>query len=500
MDTIGLLIQGFSVALQPSNLLFCVIGVVVGTLVGALPGLGPTGATAMLLPMTYKLDPAGALIMLAGIYYGTQYGGALTSIVAGVPGESAAVMTAIDGYKLAQQGKAGKALGIAAVCSFAGGTLSVIGLMFFGPALAKGALLFGPTETFAVMLMSFSLITSFSGKSAIRGFISMVIGLMLALVGQDIITGVPRMTFGMFELYEGIDFLPVGLGIFGLSEAMKSFEEGEVVDLSNANLHWRDVLPNWADIKRCIPTTIRGSILGFFVGVLPGLGATIASFMAYGVEKKVSKHPETFGEGEIQGIAAPEAANNASTGGAMIPMFSLGIPGGTTTAVLLGALMMFGLRPGPRIFSESSSIVWGMIASMYLGNVMLVLINVGCIPWLCKAIKKASPYMLIIILLLSIYGVHSLRNNVVDLTIMLISAFAGYFMDKMDIPKAPLMLALLLGSKLEQSFRLSLTLSNGSFGIFFGSTTSKVCMIFTMISVIWSIIGAVRTKREVKEV
>lgn len=496
MNVLGLLVQGFSVALLPSNILFCGVGVIVGMLAGALPGIGPTGATAMLLPMTFKLNSAGALIMLAGIYYGAQFGGGISSIIAGVPGDSPAVMTIIDGHSLALQGKAGKALGIAAIASFIGGTLSIIGLMLFGPALARGALLFGPAETFAVMLMSFTLITSLSGKSAIRGFISMTIGLMLSLVGQDIITGTPRLTFGMFELFEGIHFLPIGLGIFGVSAAMTSFEENKVVDLGDTNLHWREVLPSWKDIRCCLPTFARGSIIGFFVGVLPGLGATIASFLSYSFEKKISKHPETFGNGEVQGVAAPESANNAATGGAMVPMFSLGIPGSTTTAVLLGALMMFGLRPGPKIFIESPDIVWSMIASMYLGNVMLIIINIGCIPWICKVIKKASPYMLLIIMLLSVYGVHSLHNNVVDLILMLLFAFIGYFMNKLDMPKAPLMLALLLGSKLEQSFRLSLTLSNGSFGIFMGSTTSKICMIITMISASWSLIGAIKTKRK----
>lgn len=495
MDVLSLLGQGFSVAVLPVNLLLCAVGVIAGTLVGALPGLGPTGATAMLLPLTFKMDPSGALIMLAGIYYGTQYGGALTSILVGVPGESAAVMTVLDGFQLAKKGKAGNALGIAAICSFVGGTVSIIGLMFFGPALADGALLFGQAEVFAVMLMSFSLINAFSGKSAIRGFISMTLGLMLALVGQDIITGQCRLTFGMYELYEGINFLPIGLGIFGLSEAMKSFEEKEVIEFTGVDLTWRKILPSWNDIKTCTIPMIRGAVVGFFVGVLPGLGATIASFLAYGIEKKTSKHPETYGQGNIRGVAAPEAANNASTGGAMIPMFSLGIPGGTTTAVLMGALMMFGLRPGPAVFTQSPDVIWGMIASMYIGNVMLLFVNIGCIPWIVKAVKKVSPYMLLLILLLSIYGVHSLRNSVVDLVIMLVAAFFGYFMDKMDIPKAPLMLALLLGGKLEQTLRLSLTLSDGSLSIFFGSTVSRICMMVTFISILWSIAGEIRRKK-----
>lgn len=483
METLQLLLQGFSVALQPSNLFVCAVGVVIGSLVGALPGIGPTGAIAMLLAATYKLGPEAAIIMLAGIYYGTQYGGTITSVLMGVPGESSSVITTLEGYQLAKRGKAGKALGIAAIGSFVGGTCSVLGLMLVGPKLANLALIFGPAEYFALMLLAFSLVTAFTGKSMIRGFISLCFGLLLAMVGQDVMTGAPRFTFDNVTLLDGIDFLPIGVGLFGLAETIAAFEDDTKNNLVKADLKWRQVLPSWQDIRESGFPMLRGTVLGFFAGMLPGVGATMASFLSYGVEQRVSKHPEKFGKGAIEGIAGPETANNAVTGAAFIPMLSLGIPAGASSALLLGALIMFGLQPGPTLFQDAPAVVWGLIASMYIGNVMLVVINMACIPLIVKVMEKVQPYLASVVLLLAVLGVYSFRSSTTDIVIMLLAALAGYILKKVDIPLAPIILGLLLGGTAEISLRQALTISKGSLLIFVQKPVAAVFLVLAILSV-----------------
>lgn len=499
MNVFELLMQGFGVAIQPANLMFCALGVVLGTLVGALPGIGPTGAIAMLLASTYKLGPAAALIMLAGIYYGTQYGGTITAVLMGLPGEASSVVTIFDGYQLARQGRAGTALGIAAIGSFIGGTLGVVGLMVVGPALSSLALEFGPPEYFAVLLMAFSMVTSFAGKSIVRGFISLSLGVIVSLVGLDVITGLPRFTFGSASLMGGIDFLPIVVGLFGLSEIVLSIENPESSNLIKADLRFSKVLPTRAEMRECAGPIARGSVIGFFAGTLPGVGATLASFLSYGVEKLVSKEPQKFGKGALAGIAGPETANNALTCGAFVPMLSMGIPAGAVSALLLGALMMFGLHPGPTIFTERSDVVWGLIASMYIGNIMLVLINMGAVPLFVWLMEKVKPYLSTVVLLLAIFGVYSYRGSTTDIFVMVMAGVVGYFMKKLEFPQAPVILGLILGSQIEHNLRLALTLSDGSLAIFVAKPISTGFLVAAALSLAFGIYLQFGKRQEMKK-
>lgn len=470
------------------------MGVVIGTLVGALPGLGPTGAVAMLLPATFKLDPAGALIMLAGIYYGTQYGGTITSILMNIPGESASVVTTFDGYPLAQQGKAGKALGIAALGSFIGGTLSVVGLMLTGPHLANLALAFGPAEYFSLMVLALSLISAFTGRSIIRGLIATIFGLLLSLVGQDVMTSMPRLTFGLQGLLDGIEFLPVAVGLFAIAETIESFEQRKKLEILKADLRWHKVLPSLQEIRETLWPMLRGTVIGFIVGILPGAGATIASFVSYGVEKRMARHPEQFGHGALAGVAGPETANNASTGGSMIPMLSLGIPGSGTTAVLLGALIMFGMKPGPALFHDEPKVIWGLVASMYIGNGLLVIINIACIPLIVKFMDKIRSYLSLIILMLSIFGVYCFRNTMFDVTVMVIFGIVGYAMRKLDFPPAPLILGIILGGMAELSLRQALVISDGTLIILVARPISAAFLLLAVVSLIYPFISLRKRK------
>ncbi len=484
METLPLLMHGFAVALTPENLFLCAIGVIAGTLVGALPGIGPAGATAILLPATFKLGPVGALIMLAGIYYGTQYGGTITSVLMKIPGESSSVVTMFDGNPLAKQGKAGLALGLAAIGSFIGGTLSIVGLMLFGPPLANLALMLGPAEYFSLMILALSLVSAFTGASLIRALISMVLGLLIALVGQDVMTGSPRLTFGMTGLLDGIEFLPVGVGLFGLCEIIQSFEKKRDYEIIKTNISFFNVLPTLRELRETIGSMLRGSSIGFFVGLFPGAGPTVSSFLAYGVEQRISKHPEKFGHGALQGVAAPESSNNAATGGQMVPMLSLGLPSSPTTAILLASLIMFGLKPGPTLFNDAPDVVWGLMASMYIGNVMLVIINLACIPLIVMMMDRVKNYMALIILLLSVIGVYGYRNDVIDVWIMLSFALIGLGLRELKIPETPAILGLLLGGPAESSLRQALVISDGSLSIFVTRPISATFLFLTVVSLI----------------
>jgi len=490
METLQFLVEGFKVALLPSNLLVCAIGVIIGTLVGAMPGIGPTGAVAMLLAATYKLGPEAAIIMLAGIYYGTQYGGTITAVLMGLPGEAASVVTIFDGYQLAKQGKAGKALGIAAFGSFVGGTISVIGLMLVGPKLANLALMFGPAEYFTLMVLAFSLVTSFAGKSIVRGFLSLMLGLILSMVGQDVITGLQRFTFDQASLSDGINFLPVSIGLFGLAEIISGYEEAKQEEWIQADLRWSKVMPSLRDLRESSWPMVRGTAIGFFAGTLPGVGATIAPFLSYVIERRVSREPEKFGKGAIAGVAGPETANNAVTGAAFIPMLSLGIPAGGTSAVLMGALIMFGLQPGPTLFRDAPGVVWGLIASMYIGNIMLVIINIGFIPAIVYIMEKIKPYLSMTILLLAVLGVYSFQNSPVDILVMVSSGVLGYFLKKMEFPAAPVILGMLLGQMAEQSLRQSLVISQGSPLIFVQKPLAASFLVLAIASVVLGAISA----------
>ena len=387
METVQHLMMGFHIAVTPFNLLLCFLGALAGTIIGALPGIGPSAGLAILLPLTFGMNPTSAMIMMCGLYCGAMYGGTITSVLINVPGESSSVMTCLDGYQMARQGRAGKALGIAAIGSFIAGTASVVFLMLLAFPFVKLALSFGPPEYFSLMLMGLATIAGVSGGSVLKALICTFLGLLISTPGMDAFSGLPRLTFGLPGLMGGVSFLVVAVGLFGIGEVMFNVEQIMKIEFVTEKIKIKEVWPNREDWKRSVMPITRGTIIGFLVGALPGAGGTIASFMSYATEKRMSKHPEEFGKGAIEGVAGPESANNSSTGGAMVHLLALGIPGSGTTAIMLGALMMFGLQPGPLLFQKNPGFVWGVIASMYIGNVMLLIMNIGCIPLFVKILK-----------------------------------------------------------------------------------------------------------------
>ncbi len=482
MDIFQHLITGFQVASSWENLLFCFMGTLFGTLIGVLPGIGPTTGVAILIPITFGMNPTSAIITMAGVYYGAMFGGATTSILLNVPGESASVMTCLDGHALAKQGRPGPALGMAAMSSFTGGTFAVVLLTFLAPTLAGYAVSFGPPEYFALTLMGLTLVTSLGGDSPLKGLISGVLGLIVACIGIDAISGVSRFTFGSMYMVDGVDFIGVAVGLFALSEILENVEKPMEQLVSKTKLRIRTLFPNLNDWKNSYKTVIRGSFIGFFIGVLPGAGATIASFISYAAAKKMSPHPEKFGHGAIEGVAAPEAANNAAAGGAMVSLLTLGIPGSGTTAVLLGALIIHGMRPGPLLFSSSPDFVWGLIASMYIGNILLIIQNMPMIGMWVRLLKVPYKVLLPVIITISAVGVYVTDNNIVDVWVMFVFGVVGYVMRKLNYPPAPLVLALVLGPMVERSLRQSLTISHGDVAIFFSRPISATLMTVALIS------------------
>jgi len=458
-------LYGFQVALQPINLLYCFLGVFIGTLVGVLPGLGPAAAIALLLPSTFAVSPVSAIIMLAGIYYGAMYGGSTTSILVNIPGEAASVVTCMDGYAMARQGRAGPALGMAAFASFIAGTLSIVALTFLAPLLVRVGLSFGPPEYFALMLLGITLVTYFARGSMLKALMMAGVGLLLGTVGVDTISGRQRFTFGIQTLTDGVGLVPVIMGLFGVSEVLLNLEQiGGTREIFAAPT--RGLLPNREDWRRSTIPILRGSVLGFFLGILPGAGAIIASFAAYAVEKRASKHPERFGTGMIEGVAGPEAANNAAAGGAFIPLLTLGIPANAVMAILLGALMIHGLQPGPLLVKQAPDVFWGIITSMYVGNVMLLILNLPLIGLWVGLLKVPYQLLFPFILLFCLIGSYSVSNNVGDGIVMWVFGILGYLMKKFDYEGAPLILAMVIGPMMEETLRQSLILSAGSFAIF----------------------------------
>lgn len=460
------LLHGFEVAATPLNLLWAFLGVTVGTLIGVLPGVGPVTGIALLLPLTFGRDPAGALILLAGIYYGAMYGGSTTSILANIPGESSSVMTAVEGYELSKKGRGGVALGISAIGSFIAGTIGLVLLGFFAPTIAGIAIKFGPPEYFGLMMVSFTLVASLSTNNMIKGLISTVIGLFLSVIGIDAMTGEQRFTFGVMGLLDGVDFIVVAIGLFAIAELFINLESMKIPIPQLKSFRFRDLLPTGDDMKRCIGPILRASGLGFVVGVLPGAGATIASFLDYGMEKRISKTPEKFGKGHLEAVAAVESSNNAAAAGAFVPLLTLGIPGSGSTAVLLGGFMLLGVAPGPTLFTSHPDILWGLIASMYIGNVMLLILNLPLISFFVQILRVPYPAMSLAICLLSVLGIYSLGNNIFQLWLLLFFGIAGYALRKLDFPLPPLLLGLVLGKMTEEAFRQSLSLSEGSWSIF----------------------------------
>ena len=475
------LLQGFVTAFTLQNLLWAFVGCLIGTLIGVLPGIGPASGIAILLPLTTVLPPTSAIIMMAAIYYGAMYGGSTTAIVVNIPGEASSVPTAMDGYEMAKQGRAGPALGISAISSFVAGTLGLIGLTFFAPFLANFALAFGPPEYFALMFMGLSLVISLSGRALLKGVISMALGLLAALIGQNPLTGAARLTFGSIDLMAGVNFISVIVGLFAISEVMFNVERA-VTAINMTEI--RDWMPTWADIKQSIGAMVRSSGVGFFLGLLPGCAPSVTTFVAYDLEKRLSKHPERFGHGAIEGVAAPEGANNATSSAGFVPLFSFGLPTAPSMAVLLGGLMMYGLQPGPMLFKENPQFVWAVIASMYIGNIMLLVLNLPLVGMWARIATVPFPILGPLILFCSVVGTYSIRFLIFDVWVMFVFGIVGYFMRKFGYPVAPMVLASVLAQMLETSLQQSLLISQGSPMIFFNRPISAVFMGLAGLSIV----------------
>ena len=481
MDLLHNLYTGFSIALTWQNLLTCTAGVFFGQMIGILPGIGAPTAIALLLPLTFSLNPTSAIIMFAGIYYGVAYGGTVTSILINVPGESSSVMTCVDGYAMAQKGRAGAALSIAAIGSFIAGTAAIVLLMSFAPVLAAFALRFGPAEYFGLAVMAFGLLTVFGSGSPFKIIISTAIGVLISTIGMDGVSGMPRLTFGIPQFLGGIDFIVIICGLFGLAEVFNSIEapEGGVLitdrfKLSEAFLTWQEwVAGRWA--------IIRGGVIGFVIGLIPAGGITTASFLAYMADKRASKHPETFGKGDIAGVAAPEAANNAASISGFAPLLALGVPGSATTAVMLAGFMMWGIRPGPLLFTTKPDLVWGLIASMYVGNVILLLINMFLIPVFVAMLRIPYSILMGFIIVFASIGAFSVNNSMFEVWLMVGFGLLGYAMKKLEYPIVPLILGMVLGTLVEKSLRQALVLSAGSFDVFY---TRPITVVFLLIALL----------------
>ncbi|MDF2683195.1 MAG: transporter [Brevibacillus sp.] len=498
MDSVNFLLGGFEIALQSHNLLFAFFGVLIGTAVGVLPGIGPVSGVALLIPITASitggLSPDDAatssIILLAGVYYGAMYGGSTTSILLNTPGEASSVVTTLDGHQMAKQGRAGTALSISAIGSFVAGIFSLLGLILLAQPLSKLALYFGPAEYFSLMVLGLCAVSGLAGKSMTKAFLMTILGLMLGTIGIDEVSGMARFTFGITELYEGIEFLTVAVGLFALGEVFKTILEKDYISGSLAKIN--RILPTKTELKESTPPIIRGSILGFFVGILPGAGASIASFFSYVLEKKVSKNPEKFGTGAIEGVAAPESANNAASGGAMIPLLTMGIPGSGTTAILMGALIMYNVQPGPLLFEQHPNVAWGLIASMFIGNIMLLILNMPLIKVFAKVIETPPKFLLPMIIAISVFGVYAVRLTIFDLILLVICGLAGYFFTRHDFPVAPLVLGLVLGSMIEYNMRRALTISNGDMMIFLQKPISALLL---AIAAAWVLVPVVMKMR-----
>lgn len=456
------IILGFSASLAPINLLYCFLGVTLGTIVGVLPGLGPVSSIALLLPLTYKTDLLPAVIMLSGIYYGVQYGGTITSVLMNIPGEASTVVTCIDGYQMAKKGRAGAALGIAAFGSFIAGTFGIVLLMFLAPPLAKIALLMGPPEYMALMITGLSLVIYLSSKSMIKSLMMGILGLLLGTIGMDPISGQIRFGMGIKNLMDGVDLAPMAMGLFGLAEVFTLIESKEGRnEFLNVKTRLRDILPNRKDWKESFFPITRGSVFGFLIGILPGGGAVMASFISYAMERRLSKHPEKFGTGAIEGVAGPESSNNSAAIGAFVPLLTLGIPSNVVMALLIGAFMIHGVNPGPLLLRDNPVLFWGIITSMYIGNLLLLIQNVPLIGLFVKILKVPSKIMAPLITMICFIGAYSINNNVSGILIVIIFGIMGYLMRKFRYDPAPLILAFVLGPLMEDALRQTMMLFRG---------------------------------------
>ncbi len=493
MDFFDSILYGFQVTFQPINFLFCGVGVLVGTLVGVLPGIGPAGAMALLLPATFKFSPTSTIILLAGIYYGVQYGGSTTSILVNIPGEASSVMTCIDGHQMARQGRAGPALGIAAWGSFIAGTIANIGLMLVAIPLAHAALRLGPPEYFALMCTGLIIVTYLAQGSVLKAIMMGLVGIILGSIGLDLISGFPRFTFGINELTDGVGIVPLVMGLFGISEILENLEgslKREVFKTRIKNL-WPS-FKDWMESKWAI---VRGSLIGFVLGILPGGGAVIATFVSYAVEKKVSKHPEKFGKGAIEGVAGPESANNAAAGSSLIPLLSLGIPPNPIMAIFFSALIIHGIQPGPLLIRQHPDLFWGLVASLYLGNAFLLILNLPLIGLWVKVLEIPYKILFPLILLFCLIGVYSMNNLSFDLYVMLFFGVVGWIMRKFGYEGAPLILAYVLGPMLENALRQSLLISQGSFLIFVTRPISAAALGFAFLLLLTTLLPNFKKRR-----
>ncbi|MFP7494690.1 tripartite tricarboxylate transporter permease [Terribacillus saccharophilus] len=494
MNTLELLMNGFMTALTWQNILFCLIGVSVGMLVGILPGLGPSAGTAILIPLTFAMDATSAIIMLAGIFYGSMYGGTITTVLVNVPGEAASVITSMDGYPMAKKGRAGVALGISAIGSFVGGVVGIIGVAFVAPHLVQFALSFGPPEYFALIVFGMTMVIGLAGKSIIRGSIAVLIGLVLAMFGLAPSTGELRFTFGSPFLIEGFDFVTIAMGLFGLSEILLGLEQQ--MKKPEAPPKVNKLMPEKNEIRPSAMSIGRGTVLGFFLGLIPGLSSVVPALMSYSIEKKLAKDPSRFGKGAIEGVAGPETANNSFTAGALIPLFLLGIPSSATMAVLLGAFVLHGLQPGPTMFVRDGDFVWAVIASMFVGNLLLLIMNLPMARMWAKIASVPFKMLFPIIIAISIVGTYSINNSLWDVGGLLGFGLLGYFLKKADIPVAPIALVFILGGMMEESLLQSMVLFEGNLTQIFTRPIAGTLLGLSILGLAISIYAGLRKKKD----
>src|SRR5215475_13750240 len=485
-ETLQNLGLGFSVALQPAVLLYALVGCVVGTLVGVLPGVGPLAGISLLLPATFGLTATNAIVMLAGIYYGAMYGGSTTSILMRIPGEAASVMTCIDGYAMARKGRAGAALAVAAVGSYVAGTVSVVGLMLLAPPLASFALRFGPPEYFALLLLGLLVLAYMSSGSMLKSLVMAALGLLLGMIGIDPMTGFFRFSYGIVELGDGIGVVPTAVGLFGISEILLSAGGATRAEIHKARL--RELLPSRQEWRDSTWPIARGTVLGFLIGIIPGPGHVISSFVSYAVERRLSKHPERFGHGAVEGVAGPESANNSATSGAFVPMLALGLPSGPIPAVMIAAMMVHGVSPGPLLITQKPELFWGFIASMYVGNVVLLILNLPLVGIFVNILRVPYPLLYPVILVFCVLGVYAVNGSAVDVGIMTVMGALGYLLRKFDFETAPVVLGLILAPMLEMSFRQSLSMSSGSYAIFVTRPIASVMLLVAVVLLLFSLL------------
>ena len=495
MDLLNNLLLGFQVALTLQNLWFCFIGVLLGTLIGVLPGIGPLATIAMLLPITFTLPPTASLIMLAGIYYGAQYGGSTTAILVNIPGESSSAVTVLDGYQMARNGRAGPALGIAALGSVIAGSFATLVIAVAAPPLSEIALKFGPAEYFALMVVGLVGAVVLARGSVLKAIGMVVLGLLFGMIGTDVNSGVARFTLGIPELSDGMGFITLAMGIFGYCEIIINLEKGEAREVFTTRIG--SLMPSWDDMKYSLPAIARGTVVGSVLGILPGGGALLSSFAAYAIEKNITKDREKFGEGNIRGVAAPEAANNAGAQTSFIPMLTLGIPSNVIMAMMVGAMMIQGIAPGPQVMTERPQLFWGLIASMWVGNVLLVVLNMPLIGMWVSLLKVPYRILYPCILLFCVIGVYSINNNAFDAILTALFGLFGYILVKTESEPAPMLLGYILGPLMEENLRRAMLLARGDFFVFFQRPISATLLVVAILLLLFVLLPSIRKKRDV---